>query len=185
MANYCGNMLAISSNNNSLIDELVEIANPPKIGFFAGLLGLKPRHDCNLLGFFRPMPAELKKTITSCISGPNPPWWHWMVDNWGCAYDPAVESTDRKNDNEVEFRFYSRYSPPLEAIEYGAQLHKFDYRLVYCETGNQFAGIATNTSHKEFEYSFEMHPREEGVPQEIIDEFDLEPIYQELKADPG
>jgi len=136
-----------------------------------------------LLGFMRPMPEDLKLTITNGFSGETPAWHNWMVENWGCAYDVAVESAVRKNVNEVQFKFDSRYSPPVAAIDFGAKTHGFQYRLVYCESGNQFAGIATDKAHQEFDFTFEVHPREEGVPQEIIDNFGLVAIYEELKED--
>lgn len=185
MANYCRNRLTIVSEDSTFIDTLVEIVDPPKAGFFSKLFHGKPVRDYGLLGFMKPMPEELKKTITNGFSGEAPPWNKWMVDNWGCAYDVAVDETVRKSPTEIEFKFLSRYSPPVPAVAHGASTRGFQYRLVYCEPGSKFAGIATEAEHQEFVFSFDVHPRDEGVPQEIIDEFDLEEIYEEVKEDEG
>lgn len=190
MANYCGCVLNIRTGNAQTIDELIEVTTPPKSGTLARLSTLifgrtKLEGRYGLLEFMFPMPETLRSSITNGFSGPTPPWQQWQVDNWGCAYDVAVDSTNRLSPNEIQFRFASRYSPPIGAIEHGATKHAFQFRLVYCETGNQFAGIATENSHQLFEYSFEVHPRDEGVPEEIISEFDLDPIYQDIKEDEG
>lgn len=185
MANYCSNVLTIKSESSSLVDEFVKATTPPKRNFVSKVLNLQSGHKYGLLDFLKPMPDDLRETITNGYSGSEPEWRKWMVEHWGCAYDMAMDSTIRKSENEVQFKFHSMYAPPLEALNFGATNHGFSFRLVYCETGNQFAGIATEKDHKQFEFTFEVHPLEEGVPQEIIDEFELESIFDEVKADEG
>ena len=129
------------------------------------------------------MPTELRATITNGWSGPTPKWYSWCVDNWGCAYEPAIESIGRPSPNELQLSFETRYAPPLAALTHGAKLHAFEYRLVYCDASNLFAGIATQESREEFEFSFDVHPRDEGVPEELITLFDLENRYHQSQED--
>ena len=191
MANYCGNVLNISSDDEQIIDRLMDATRFVETGFIARIA--KPffgSRDLNehygLLKFLRPMPLELKNLLSigeKCDGGEIAPWYQWQLKNWGCAYDVAVEEANRICPNEVQFKFDSRYSPPIEAIAYGAKHHGFTFQLMYCETGNQFAGIASEKGHEEFNFSFDVHPLNEGVPQVIIDQFDLESAYEEALLD--
>ena len=187
MANYCGNVLTITSEDRALIDRMAAIANPPRPSAFSvtlgKLFGNNNQPVIGLLEFFMPMPEDLKATITNGYSGPTPAWYQWMVDNWGCAFDVAVDETNRISPDRVQFKFYSRYSAPVGAVTAGAERHGFRFRMIYCEPGNQFAGIVTEQGHTEYEFSFDVHPTDDGVPQEIVHEFDLTAIYEELRQD--
>jgi hypothetical protein len=90
------------------------------------------------------MPTELRATITNGWSGPTPKWYSWCVDNWGCAYEPAIESIGRPSPNELQLSFETRYAPPLAALTHGAKLHAFEYRLVYCDASNLFRNRLKN-----------------------------------------
>ncbi len=75
--------------------------------------------------------------------------------------------------------FPTDYSPPIAALQCGAGLHSFRFRLLYCEPGNGFCGIATESDHEEFEFTFERPPAEEGVPEELIALFGLNEMAEE------
>jgi hypothetical protein len=187
MANYCGNLLTIESDDAGLIDRLITIASPSRRGFASKLigrmLGKSNETRIGLLEFLMPMPEPLKATITNGFTAATPAWYQWQLDNWGCAHDVAVDAIKRTGPAKVEFGFYSRYSPPIGALMHGSRKHNFKFRMVYCETGNQFAGILTEQDHAEFEFTFDVPPIEEGVPQEIVTHFNLNSIYEELLND--
>ena len=190
MANYCDCILTLNSDDSTLIDEAITAAIPqtssPVGKFVQRLFKRAPPSSIGLLQFLCPMSDEMIATVTNGFSGPEPEWRKWRVENWGCAYDPGIEKLQRISPQEVRFEFLSMYTPPIAALQYGVNKYRdrgLTFRIIYSEAGGQFAGEATEQMHKEYEYTLEQHPREDGVPEEIIVAFGLDEYYREHLED--
>lgn len=188
MADYCSNKLTLRSNDTLLINHLAATASPNKPGLLKRIKdqlfrSTASNETAGLFEFCRPMPPELKATITNGWSGPAPEWRSWRVQMWGCAYEPAFEIIEQSCPNELTLIFETHYAPPLAALKHGAKEHCFEYRLLYCEKGNRFAGIATESAEEEYSFSLETHPKNEGVPEELIATFKLDDYYRESMED--
>lgn len=188
MADYCSNKLKLCSNDKQLIDRLAATASPIKPSLLKRVQSLLFRSTASdervgLLEFCRPMPPELAATITNGWSGPTPEWHSWRDQMWGCAYEPAFESVERPSPNELTLIFETRYTPPLAALKHGAKEHGFEYRLLYCAKGSQFSGISTESGDEEYGFTLDAHPKDEGVPEELIAQFRLDDYYREYLED--
>ena len=70
-------------------------------------------------------------------------WYTWCIKNWGTKWDIDAYSEEPSN-NEIVYEFDSAWSPPIKAIETLSKLFpsSLQFKLVYCETGVGFAGVA-------------------------------------------
>ena len=184
MANYCSCVLEISSYDVSIIDRInsIRTLGPPKnfLDKFKSLFkGKEEKLNIQLLQFLRPMPEYLFESLDDKSSDPE--WRKWRVENWGCPHDAEIDDCIRVNPNVIKIYFHTQYSPPLPALEYFAKKEDVEYRILHCELGNGWLGIAGTSENKDYEYSLDKPPSEEGIPDELIKEFNLVAAYEEWK----
>ena len=72
-------------------------------------------------------------------------WYDWNVMNWGSKWDCSSEEMgfDTDNENYITINFTSAWSPPIKWL--GKVIKMFpnlNFKLVFMETGNWFAGCA-------------------------------------------
>lgn len=189
MPNLCDNRLTIWCDDSAMLTKICDAATPPVISMIdrlASKLGFRslPRSETGFLHFLHPMPAnveELDIEVLPQLSN-QPKSYFWRVENWGCQHDQLFEF-ERKSESELRAEFTTHYSPPVGALQHGATQYGFRFRLLYSETGGGFCGIATEVEHNEFEITFDRPPAEEGIPQELIETFELHEAYLEVAAD--
>ena len=156
MPNHCTNQLIIRSENKELLAQLLEIATRDE--------------DADLFHFLAPMPDN--------------EWdYDWCVNNWGTKWDIYDVSYEYLLDGELHLGFCTAWSPPVPALQTGAERLGFTFELYFIEEGMMFIGKATEDSCEEYEYTFERHPCEE-IPEHILNEFDyFERDYDEYVMD--
>jgi hypothetical protein len=72
-------------------------------------------------------------------------WYDWCHANWGTKWDCSSEELGYQTDNESYFEthFNSAWSPPIGWLSNVIKLFPtLNFKLVYMETGNWFAGCA-------------------------------------------
>ena len=156
MPNHCTNQLIIRSENQELLAQLLEIATRDE--------------DADLLHFLAPMPDN--------------EWdYGWCVNNWGTKWDIYDVSFGDLSDGELYLGFCTAWSPPVTALQTGAERLGFTFELYFAEEGMMFVGKATEDSWEEYVYTFGRPPCEE-IPEHILKEFDyLERDYDEYVMD--
>ncbi len=191
MPNLCNNRLTITSDDPALLERICDSVAPPSLALFDKLaikfgFRMAPRSETGFLHFLRPMPANVEELDIEILPqlSHEPKSYFWRVANWGCRHDFSYEF-QRTNQTTLSCDFTTDYSPPVAALQYGAAHHSFCFRLLYCETGGGFCGIATESENNEFEITLDRPPKDEGIPQELIDAFRLEEAYQETGKDAG
>ena len=187
MPALCSNRLTIWSNAPETLERICSAAAPPSNSWLKKLANkvclqtaspVKP----GLFQFLYPMPDNVESLDIKVMPQlPNKPKsYFWRLENWGCQHDIAIDF-ERVNTakllEELRANFPTDYSPPVAALQHGAKLHGFRFRLLYCETGNGFCGIATESENSEFELTFDRTPAEEGIPAELIEAFSLNVLY--------
>lgn len=189
MPNLCDNRLTIWCDDSTTLAKICDAAAPPSISLFDKLASKfrfrsLPRSETGFLHFLHPMPANVEELDIEVLPQlPNKPKsYFWRVENWGCQHDFAYEF-QRTSETELRSDFTTPYSPPVGALQHGAAQYGFRFRLLYCETGAGFCGIATEAGNNEFEITFDRSPAEEGVPQELIETFALHEAYLEVAAE--
>jgi hypothetical protein len=189
MPSLCDNRLTISSEDSQTLKKVSDAAAPPvvsKLRQLAIRLGFAqaPRSETGFLHFLRPMPANVEELDIEVLPqlAHQPKSYFWRLENWGCRNDWSFKF-EQLSESELQANFKTHYSPPVAALQQGAAQHGFHFRLLYCESGAGFCGIATEAQNNEFEISFDRPPIEEGVPQELIDAFNLHELFLEHAAD--
>jgi hypothetical protein len=130
------------------------------------------------------MPADFEQLEVETLPqlSNQPKSYSWRLENWGCRHDVSYDF-DRTSSTEMRVEFPTDYAPPVAALQHGAKQHGFRFRLLYCEPGNGFCGIATESARTEYELTFNGPPEDEGIPQELIDMFSLNELYDESLDD--
>ena len=194
MPNLCGNLLTIKSQNKSLLEKIKDI--PYSDG------------DEGLLGFFRPMPEEIKSRNPGDPTRPNKQeftqkygadnWYAWSNKYWGTKWD-VKEYRDCSLislDNGVwmlDIEFETAWNPPIEAIEFFVKHARetidsmsedevlSSVTLQYIEPGEQFCGVHDFLNRME---SFQANFVEEDIIDNLGDyiwlaeEVEAEKAYQ-------
>jgi len=191
MPNLCANRLTISSDDSQVLEQICDSVAPPSVSLFKKLaikFGFRSasRSTTGFLHFLRPMPANVEELDIEILPqlANEPKSYFWRLENWGCRHDFSYEF-QRTSEKKLSCNFTTDYSPPVAALQYGAQQLGFRFRLLYCETGGGFCGIATESKNNEFEITLDCAPKEEGIPQELINVFKLDEAYQEAAEDVG
>jgi len=121
--------------------------------------------------FFRP-----------CVEGED--WNSWPIQNWGCrwncdAQDWQVKFHDQNN-LSIRFWFDSPEEPPIPLYEF---IHKDQSLTIFGGYLNEdlgFVGKFENGFNDYYEYSDAESLNE--IPQDVIDEWNLEDLYEEQDA---
>ena len=74
-------------------------------------------------------------------------WYDWSLMNWGTKWDCSSEEMgfDTDNENYITINFNSAWSPPVHWLRNVIKLFpNLNFKLVFMETGNWFAGCAFN-----------------------------------------
>jgi hypothetical protein len=187
MPALCSNRLTIWSDAPETLVRICSAAAPPSNSWLKKLAGkfgfqttapIKP----GLFQFLCPMPKNVETLDVQLLPQlrNKPKSYFWRLENWGCQHDIAIDferTVKEKLPEELRANFPTEYSPPVAALQHGAKLHGFRFRLLYCETGNGFCGIATESDNSEFELTFDRPPDEDGIPTELIEAFALNDLY--------
>lgn len=147
MPNWCSNVLTIRSHDPELLQKYCDAFTEGKL-----LAALRPEPD---------YPGYLNKEVTPAGM---PDWWNWRVDKWGTKWDVGHEDYFVAEEGEVRFEFDSAWSPPIQAVMYAAELHEFEFELVYFEPGMGFGGVATEDGD-------ECREGVENFPRRVVEEF--------------
>jgi hypothetical protein len=138
------------------------------------------RKDVLLLEHFCPMPEALRVQAElvegNGWKGEEPEWRKWRVDHWGSAYEPLGIDSTRTTAGEIALHFETPWAAPLRAIRSGAARLDFDFRLTSWD--GESVGWATNHDEGNLICSLERLPEEQGIPRDIIEDFDLRGLYE-------
>ena len=132
MPNWCNNNLLIKADNRDAAKEFKALEHKFKKRF---TYSKESNHIENLFDSILPTPSEYLD---------NGNWYDWRVNKWGTKWD-AVEcyQIDRGH-NDVKFTFLTAYSPPIEWLEYVAEMFPNIWiMLEYDEPGMCFRGVAS------------------------------------------
>ncbi len=72
--------------------------------------------------------------------------------------DKLASKFERTSETELCAEFATHYSPPVGALQHAAAQYGFRFRLLYCETGAGFYGVATEAENNEFEITLDRPP---------------------------
>ncbi len=137
------------------------------------------RKEVLLLEHFCPMPEALR-VQAELTEGKGwqeePEWRKWRVEHWGSAYEPLGIDSTRTTAEEIALRFETPWAAPLAAIRSGAARSGFDFRLTYWD--GESVGWATSQEEGSMICSLETAPEEQGIPRELIEEFDLRARFE-------
>ena len=178
MSSICKNRLTLWSDLETL-EKIKTAAAPPTESWLDHLLGrfgvqrVKPM-GMGLFQFLCPIPDNVDQLDIEVVPqlAHMPKSYFWQVKNWGCCRDVLL-NFEQTGESELCANFPTEYSPPVAALQHGAKLHSFRFRLLYCETGNEFCGIATECDNTEFELAHDRTVVENNIPAELIDAFGL------------
>jgi hypothetical protein len=192
MPNLCSNLLTIKSRNKRLLEEIKNI--PYSDG------------DEGLLGFFRPMPEEIKSRNPGDTTRPNKQeftqkygadnWYDWSNKYWGTKWDVKGyrDCSLISLDDDVwmlDIEFETAWNPPVEAIEFFVKHAREtidsmsedevlpSITLQYIEPGEQFCGIYDFLNRSE---SFEIDFTKDDFPNSNLDYIWLEEEVEAEKA---
>jgi hypothetical protein len=103
-------------------------------------------HEPELFNIYHPMPFPEDGTNR---------WYDWRCANWGTKWNPTVDSILQLDDCTVQVAFDTAWSPPLEWLDTCGKKHKWNWELIYIESGMGFAGTASGdktgrTSEEQF-----------------------------------
>ena len=185
MPSLCQNHLTIQCDSQETIELLIDSAcvKPKSLGqrIKTAVWPTKnPAASTGFLEFLRPTPPNLDEVEIDIVQqlAHYPKSYHWRLENWGCRNDFLLDSVERAG-NRLKMEFPTDYSPPVKALQHGASRYGFRFRLLYL--GGEFCGLATKYDDQEYELSFDLPPAEAGIPQELIEHFNLNAVYQEMR----
>ena len=160
MPNHCYNRLTITTDDYGLLIQMRD----------AALM-----EEEQLLEFLCPFTEETDYEYD----------YDWCVKNWGTKWDIFdVEIVSLEDERPsgftaiLELKFSTAWSPPVEAIEHGAERYGFDFELTYKEEGMMFTGVATPLMEKTYTYTFDVPPHEE-MPCQLVDEWGIDVDYDD------
>jgi hypothetical protein len=206
MPNLCDCKVTIQSQDVTTIRTLQQVAKnhgplrahklPLSTRFRRRLLlvlaemGFRPRHPTTrgplLLEFLSPMPkdlelrAERRDGLVEAFAkgaefGDLPDWWRWLIENWGCQHEPLWIDVETPSPEELTLRFATEETAPVAALQAGSVRLGFSFRLTYWD--GHHAGWATVEENQEVAYDCAQAPAAQGIPQDLIDDFQLHDVY--------
>lgn len=148
MPNWCSNHAVISHKDKNMIDKFIEAYNQDK--------------TCSI---FLPEPSTTDHKEYD--------WYNWRISNWGTKWDIGKgeygEEANRIDDNTVEVRFLSAWSPPNGLYEHLIYLD-YDVDAKYFEPGMMFCGYHTNNGESSMRFAeFAL------IPRDICEQFNINP----------
>jgi len=164
MPNWCMNSLTIKGNRDKL-KAILEAADKGE-----------------MLQHMVPMPKELEDT-TSPSEGMN--WYSWRLEHWGTKWDAgeAYGDIDVEGDT-LSLSFDTAWGPPTEAYEnYTAANEDMTIEASYYEPGMCFIGRYDSSEelNESFEVDFGDEDWRDDIPQDLIDDWDLDSEYDNWK----
>ena len=156
MPNWCMNSLTIKGNP----DKLKAILEASDKG--------------EMLQHMVPMPKEYLDDQS---------WYSWRLEHWGTKWDAGEAYGDIDGDT-LSLSFDTAWGPPTEAYEnYTAANEDITIEASYYEPGMCFIG--RYDSSEELDQSFEIDFGDEDwrddIPQDLIDDWDLDSEYDNWK----
>lgn len=117
MPNWCDNTLTISGKKADLEDFKNRV---------------KTETEVLSLNNFVPMPKEYEE---------GDKWYMWRVENWGTKWEVMDANILNEEDDYIDYRFDSAWSPPTEWLQKVAKQNpNLNFKLVYREDGMGFMG---------------------------------------------
>lgn len=108
-----------------------------------------------------------------------PDWWEWLMENWGCQDELFEIDLEASSPGELTLRFATVASAPIAAFRAGSTRLGFSFRLTYHDGPS--VGWATGDEHQDFDFHWELPPASQGIPQDIIDDFELDDVHHRYK----
>lgn len=131
MPNWCENKAVVKFKSAKAADEFVKACAEERSGPVPGTL-LDWHEPKNLFQYYLPMPADAEEQ-----------WYNWCVHNWGTKWAPDITAISKIGDKQVEIKFQTAWSPPLEWFETCGMRYNWHWQLGYIEPGIAFAGHAS------------------------------------------
>lgn len=96
-------------------------------------------------------------------------WYAYNLENYGCKWNCDTDRWERTSDTTIEISFESPWSPPIQLYE---NMLTGDYEVYaeYFECGMGFVGRYDNG----FDESFEYFEGLDGIPEELVENWNLE-----------
>ena len=173
MPNWCSNSATFTHEDPAMIKRLVDAYNSGRT-----------------MGEFFPCPPELlDRDAPNREEGANTDaliekygaadWYQWALSNWGTKWDFGADDGDTltidEGSNEVSIYFDSAWAPPIAFYQEMEDELGFHITATYFEPGMCFVGEYEEGSDDYFEYGDSL----EGVPQHLIDAYDLESYLED------
>lgn len=184
MPNWCNNVITISHEDKSLIDQIEACQDGDK-GVLATVL---------------PCPEELcDDDLTTWSHGPEQEarekkqelmvekygfksWYDWNIANWGTKWDLCEPRIERIDDNTVQITCDTAWSPPITAYE--SMLEKgYSIHAYYYEPGMCFAGIWDNGDDQCYQDWGNSAQARAILPQELDDTFAITEQMEEYEEE--
>ena len=156
MPNWCMNSLTIKGNP----DKLKAILEASDKG--------------EMLQHMVPMPKEYLDDQS---------WYSWRLENWGTKWDAGEAYGDIDGDT-LSLSFDTAWGPPTEAYEnYTAANEDITIEASYYEPGMCFIGRYDSSEelNESFEVDFGDEDWRDDIPQDLIDDWDLDSEYDNWK----
>ncbi len=186
MASFCECRLKITTEDEAFINDILAMDTSSQSKGLVGKLKAlfnsisKRPPPIGLLDYLRPMPDELAKQVSNGYSGEKLAWRKWRDDNWGCGDYTEINASKTKP-NQLLISFETIYGVPVTALQYAANARHFNFELKYSDLGNGVVGTANKKDRKEYEVNFERPPTENGIPEDLIHEFNLNKVFLEAQ----
>jgi len=134
MPNWCRNRVTVTLVSTKKADEFVVACKEKRSEPVPGTL-FDTTEPKNLFQHYYPEPT-----------GIGDEWYGWRNSNWGTKWPPEICEVLRLGDKIVQVIFDTAWGPPLEFFEYCGEAHKWQWELIYIETGMSFAGTASSSN---------------------------------------
>ena len=130
MPNHCFNKIEIYGKEASKIASKIESEETP-----FDFTKIFPEPDYDKVEVFSTF-GEKTKPVTK-----DQAWWDWRVQNWGTKWNSYDCEVIELEDDEVEYNFYTAWSPPEGVIEkLREQYPDIEITAFYDEPGMEIAG---------------------------------------------
>lgn len=140
MPNWCNNYLEVTGKEKDLMK-------------FRRKAKRTIKGEVNVLDFAKLYPEPDYKKVEVLPTFPDirnevrkgEEWWDWRIQNWGTKWNSCEpELLDQEQDNLLQYRFETAWSPPVELFEkVSKDFPTLKFVLEYEETGMGFKGTAT------------------------------------------
>jgi hypothetical protein len=159
MPNYCYNSLYVSGNKEILADFVSKTLVPQDMSsedkysedhrFTFNILHPTPKA---LEADFAPLPKlenetdeEYKERLAENVRlyGAED-WYRWHIDNWGTKWDCSSSYVSKLDENNLDVKFHTAWSPPIEWFEKVIPMYpKLNFCLLFDEEAYQYCGRLT------------------------------------------